>query len=116
MVRDALEFGVLMRRADIFIGNHSSNFAIADGLKVPRALEAFEPVLVASPVGGVCLEYISTKFLVGFLSEILNMHLDVDEDVSTGDYCESIKAQDGYIPSIKQRLKNSRGITKKPVF
>jgi len=116
MVRDALELGILMRRADIFIGNQSSNFAIAEGLKVPRALEAFEPVPVASPVGGVCFEYINTKFLVGFLSEILNMHLDVPEDVSTGDYCESIKVQDGYIPPIKQRFKNFLGITKKPGF
>ena len=61
MVRDALEFGILMRRADIFIGNHSSNFAIADGLKVPRALEAFEPVLVASPVGGGAVWNISVR-------------------------------------------------------
>lgn len=38
MIRDALELGILMRRADIFVGNQSSNFTIAEGLKVHRAL------------------------------------------------------------------------------
>ena len=112
-VRDALELAILMRRADLFIGNQSSNFAIAEGLKVPRALEAFEPVPVASPVGGVCFEYINTKFLVLFLSEILDMHLNVPEEIPGGDYCESIKAQDGYVVPFKQRLKKLLGVAKK---
>jgi hypothetical protein len=102
-----------MQRAEIFIGNQSSNFAIAEGLKVPRALEAFEPVPVATPVGGVCFEYINTKFLVSFLSNVLNMQLDVLEDIAGGDYHESIKPQDGYVLPLKQRVKNLLGIAKK---
>jgi len=112
-VRDALELAVLMQRAEIFIGNQSSNFAIAEGLKVPRALEAFEPVPVATPVGGVCFEYINTKFLVSFLSNILNIQIDVPEDIAGGDYHDSIKPQDGYVLPLKQRVKNLLGIAKK---
>jgi len=112
-VKNALELAILMCRAKIFVGNQSSNFAIAEGLKVPRALEAFEPVPVATPVGGVCFEYINTKFLVSFLSNVLNMQLDVLEDIAGGDYHDSIKPQDGYVLPLKQRVKNLLGIAKK---
>jgi hypothetical protein len=113
MVQSAFELASLMLRAKIFIGNQSSNFAIAEGLKVTRALEAFEPVPVATPVGGVCFEYINTKFLVAFLSNVLNMQLDAPEDIQGGDYYDSIKPQDGYVVPLKQRLKNFLGIAKK---
>ena len=112
-VKNALDLAILMCRAKVFIGNQSSNFAIAEGLKVPRALEAFEPVPVATPVGGVCFEYINTKFLVSFLSNVLNMQLDVLEDIAGGDYHDSIKPQDGYVLPLKQRVKNLLGIAKK---
>jgi hypothetical protein len=105
-VKDALQLAHLMCRAKVYIGNQSSNFAIAEGLKIPRALEAFEPVPVASPVGGVCFEYINTKFLVRFLSRVLKTPLEVSADVIGGDYCESIMAQAGYVVPFKQRLKN----------
>lgn len=113
MVENAFELASLMLRAKIFIGNQSSNFAIAEGLKVTRALEAFEPVPVATPVGGVCFEYINTKFLVAFLSNVLNMQLDAPEDIQGGDYYDSIKPQDGYVVPLKQRLKSYFGIAKK---
>jgi len=113
MVQNAFELASLMLRTKIFIGNQSSNFAIAEGLKVTRALEAFEPVPVATPVGGVCFEYINTKFLVAFLSNVLNMQLDAPEDIQGGDYYDSIKPQDGYVVPLKQRLKNYLGIAKK---
>jgi len=115
-VKNALELAILMCRAKIFVGNQSSNFAIAEGLKVTRALEAFEPVPVATPVGGVCFEYINTKFLVSFLSNVLNMQLDVLEDIAGGDYHDSIKPQDGYVLPLKQRVKNLLGIAKKASY
>jgi hypothetical protein len=105
-VNNALELAILMSRAKIFIGNQSLNFAIAEGLKVPRALEAFEPVPVASPVGGLCFEYINTQYLVNFLSKVLQLELMVPADIVEGDYCESIKAQIGYVVPFKQRIKN----------
>jgi len=106
-VNNALELAILMRQAKVYIGNQSSNFAIAEGLKVPRALEAFEPVPVASPVGGNCFEYINTKYLVNFLSSILKVQLLAPEDTFGGDYHESIKAQSGYVMPLRQRLKNA---------
>jgi hypothetical protein len=105
-VNNALELATLMRRSKVFVGNQSSNFAIAEGLKIPRALEAFEPVPVASPVGGLCFEYINTQFLVDFLSRVLDVELKASADIDGGAYCESIKAQVGYVVPIKQRLKN----------
>ena len=81
MVENAFELASLMLRAKIFIGNQSSNFAIAEGLNVTRALEAFEPVPVATPVGGVCFEYINTKFLVDFLSNVLKISLIAPGDI-----------------------------------
>lgn len=115
-VKNALELAILMCRAKIYIGNQSSNFAIAEGLKVPRALEAFEPVPVASPIGGVCFEYINTKFLINFLSILLKIELPTQEDVIGGDYFDSILAQDGYLLPLKQRFKNFLGIAKKPKY
>lgn len=105
-IQNSLELASLISRAKVYIGNQSSNFAIAEGLKAPRALEAFEPVPVASPVGGLCFEYTNTKFLVGFVSELLNSSLQVSADVAGGDYCESIKTQIGYVVPFKQRLKS----------
>ena len=104
-VNNALELASLMLRSKVFIGNQSSNFAIAEGLKIPRALEAFEPVPVASPVGGMCFEYTNTQFLVDFLSNLLQYELKASEDIVDGDYCESIKSQPGYVVPLKQRLK-----------
>ena len=105
-VKNALQLADLMCRVKVYIGNQSSNFAIAEGLKIPRALEAFEPVPVASPVGGVCFEYVNTKFLVSFLSGVLKTPLEVSADVIGGDYCESIMAQADYVVPFKERLKN----------
>ena len=115
-VENAFDLAVLMRRAKVFIGNQSSNFAIAEGLKVTRALEAFEPVPVATPVGGLCFEYINTKFLVDFLSSILTIPLDAPKDIVGGDYYDSIKSQVGYVLPLKQRLKNLLGIARKPRY
>jgi hypothetical protein len=112
-VNNAFELAILMSQVEVFIGNQSSNFAIAEGLKVPRALEAFEPVPNVIPIGGVCFEYLNTKFLVSFLSNILNIQLDVPEDIAGGDYHDSIKPQDGYVLPLKQRVKNLLGIAKK---
>jgi hypothetical protein len=111
-VQNAFDLAVLMCRAKVFIGNQSSNFAIAEGLKVTRALEAFEPIPVATPVGGVCFEYMNTKFLVDFLSNVLKISLIAPGDIVGGDYHDSIKPQDGYVVPLKQRLKNFLGIAK----
>lgn len=103
-VSDALELARWMYDCRVYVGNQSVNFAIADGLKVPRALEAFEPVPVASPVGGICFEYTQTRMLGRFLSDLLGRSIVTGDDFQ-GDYCDSIKPQDGYKPPLKDRLK-----------
>jgi len=105
-VADALELARRMFDCHVYVGNQSVNFAIADGLKVPRALEAFEPVPVASPVGGICFEYTQTRMLGRFLSELLGQDIGTGDDFD-GEYCDSIKPQDGYRPPLKDRLKQS---------
>lgn len=103
-VANALELARWMCDCRVYVGNQSVNFAIADGLKVTRALEAFEPVPVASPVGGVCFEYTQTRMLGRFLSERLGRDIVTGDDFD-GEYCDSIKPQDGYSPPLKDRLK-----------
>lgn len=103
-VQNALELARKMHDCRVYVGNQSVNFAIADGMKVPRALEAFEPVPVASPVGGVCFEYTQTGALGRFLSEVLGVSIDTGADLP-GEYCDSIKPQDGYRPPLKDQLK-----------
>lgn len=115
-VRNALELAELMLQADIFIGNQSSNFGIAEGLKIPRALEAFEPVPSATPIGGRCFEYINTQFLVRFISDICGIHIEAPPDIANGDFEESIKTQDDYVPPVKIKLKKFFGLRKKPKY
>jgi len=103
-VESALELARAMLDCRVYVGNQSVNFAIADGMKIPRALEAFEPVPVASPVGGICFEYTQTRMLGHFLSEQLGWDLHTGDDFA-GTYCDSIKPQDGYVPPVKDRIK-----------
>lgn len=102
-VVDALELATRMHDCRVYVGNQSVNFAIADGMKICRALEAFEPVPVASPVGGVCFEYTQTRALGAFLSTVLGHEVATGVDLE-GEYCDSIKPQDGYRPPLKDRI------------
>lgn len=107
-VTDALDMARRMQDCRVYVGNQSVNFAIADGMKIPRALEAFEPAPVASPVGGLCYEYTQTRTLGVFLSGALGREIAVGEDLD-GDYLDSIKPQEGYRPPLKERLKKLLG-------
>jgi hypothetical protein len=102
--KDALEMAQIMVRAKVFVGNQSFCFSVAEGLKVPRAQEVFEPVPVATPTGGFCTEYIRTEALGRFLSTVLGRPIASPPDLP-GDYQESIKAQPGYKPSLRKRIK-----------
>jgi hypothetical protein len=103
-VADALQLARHLVRARVVVGNQSLCFAIAEGLKVTRALEVFEPVPTAIPVGGRCTEYIRTEGLTAFLAEVLGRDVPALPDHS-GDYVDSIKAQDGWRPPLRKRLK-----------
>lgn len=103
-VENALELARVMLGCQVYVGNQSLNFAIADGLKIPRALEAFEPAPVASPVGGNCSEFTQTRALGLFLASVLGQDVATGPDLA-GDYCDSIKPQEGYRPPLKDRIK-----------
>ena len=103
-VADALQLARHLVRARVVVGNQSLCFAIAEGLKVTRALEVFEPVPTAIPVGGRCTEYIGTDGLAAFLTEVLGRSIPTRAD-KPGGYVDSIKAQDGYRAPLRKRLK-----------
>lgn len=103
-VSDALQLARHLVQARVVVGNQSLCFAIAEGLKVTRALEVFEPVPTAIPVGGRCTEYIRTEGLAAFLSEVLGRPVPTRPDLP-GEYLESTKAQDGWRPPLRKRLK-----------
>ena len=103
-VANALELVQKMLASRVYVGNQSVNFALADGLKITRALEAFEPAPVACPVGGVCMEYNKTATLGQFLGSVLNQQLAVGNDLD-GDYFDSILPQEGYKPPFKERVR-----------
>jgi hypothetical protein len=103
-VADALQLARHLVRARVVVGNQSLCFAIAEGLKVTRALEVFEPVPTAIPVGGRCTEYIRTEGLAAFLSEVLGRDVPARPDLPGG-FVDSIKAQDGWRPPLRKRLK-----------
>ena len=107
-VSDAVQMAHLMKRCEVYIGNQSLNFAIADGLKVNRALEVFEPVPNVVPIGGYCIDFINTAGLGYFLSELFKVPIEIGSDLS-GDYFESIKMQNGYKPSFKEQLREIFG-------
>lgn len=111
-VANALELAKTMLTCRVYVGNQSVNFALADGLKVTRALEAFEPAPVACPVGGVCLEYNKTATLGKFLSTVLKQPITVGDELG-GDYCDSILPQAGWKPPFKERLKTILGVKRK---
>ncbi|HEX6707644.1 MAG TPA: hypothetical protein VF169_22995 [Albitalea sp.] len=101
---NALDLAQRLVRARVVVGNQSLCFAIAEGLKVTRALEVFEPVPTAIPVGGRCTEYITTAPLAAFLSEVLGRDVPTQPDLPGG-FVESIKAQEGWKPPLRKRVK-----------
>jgi hypothetical protein len=107
VVKDAFDLAQRLKRARVVVGNQSLCFAIAEGLKVTRALEVFEPVPTAIPVGGHCTEYVTTAPLATFLSEVLGRHVAPLPDLPglPGGYVDSIKPQEGWRPPLRKRLK-----------
>lgn len=53
--------------AQLFLGNQNSSFAIAEAMKVPRALESCELIPNVIPMGGIGYEYITNLALSNIL-------------------------------------------------
>jgi len=74
-LKNAYEAASIMCSSKIFIGNQSLFFSIAEGLKVTRALEVFEPAPNVIPIGNNCCSFLSTNHLINFVEEELNIHI-----------------------------------------
>ena len=74
-VNNALEMARVMGACKLFVGNQSFSFAIAEGMKIDRALEYFAPIPVVIPIGGTCIEFVSTAALAHFLQNYFQRKL-----------------------------------------
>jgi hypothetical protein len=88
--RSALEVAMHISNADLFLGNQSLGFAIAEGLKVTRAVEVYEPIPVVIPIGGTCIEYTRTDQLLHFLSKYCDYTVLGNYPELTGGFVDSI--------------------------
>lgn len=100
----ALDVAQLLARANLFIGNQSLGFAIAEGLKIPRAVEVFEPVPVVIPIGGVCIEYVKTTHILKFLTETFAMKFSGSYEDQEGGFVECVINEKP--PNLTRRIKN----------
>jgi hypothetical protein len=83
-VNNALELAHIISKCRLFIGNQSFNFAVAEALKSTRALEVFEPIPNVIPIGGICIEFITTEQICNFVSDITKERIDATNDRNEG--------------------------------
>jgi hypothetical protein len=86
----ALDFAYLIQNSKMFLGNQSLGFAIAEGIKGPRAVEVFEPVPVVIPIGGHCIEYVYTNQIQEFLENYFEKEIKTQYKDHEGGFVESI--------------------------
>jgi hypothetical protein len=79
-VKDSLEAIHIINKSDIYIGNQSFFFSIAEAIKVPRLIESFELVPNVIPTGGKCGQFITTKGLCMQVNSILDTHIECIEN------------------------------------
>jgi hypothetical protein len=89
VVDNALEMARVMGACKLFVGNQSFCFAIAEGMKMNRALEYFMPIPVVIPIGGNCIEFISTPALAHFLQNHFQRRLPPVPDLN-GEYVDIV--------------------------
>ena len=83
-VNNALEMARVMGASKLFVGSQSFCFAIAEGMKINRALEYFAPIPVVIPIGGTCIEYVSTPALAHFLQNYFQRKLPPVPELNGG--------------------------------
>ena len=66
-VKDALEMARIIRSAKFFLGNQTFAFALAEAMKIPRALEVFEPIPNVLPQGKGANDYLTNLALSNIL-------------------------------------------------
>lgn len=70
---DARDVCRLIASAQVYIGNQSLFFAIAEALQAPRLLEVFEPVPNVVPSGGCCGQFLTNQGLAFLLQNVLDL-------------------------------------------
>ena len=75
-VKDALEAAKIIYSSKVFLGNQSLFFSIAEGLKVTRALEVFEPAPNVIPLGKNSCAFLNNVHMIEFLEDKLNVNVD----------------------------------------
>jgi hypothetical protein len=69
---DFFEMSQIIKSSKFFLGNQSSPFAIAEGLKVPRLLENTYDVHDVEPTGGNCYDFFYQTHFEKFFYKLLN--------------------------------------------
>lgn len=69
---DFFEMSQIIKSSKFFLGNQSSPFAIAEGLKVPRLIENTYDLLNVEPTGGNCYEFFYQTHFQNFFYKLLN--------------------------------------------
>jgi len=72
MIENALQMATLLNSCKLFIGNQSSTFAIAEGLKINRMLEVYTPCPNVMPMGANGYDYINQHGLETLLKKLTN--------------------------------------------
>lgn len=78
---NALELAKFIASAKLFIGNQSLSFAIAEALKVPRALEVYEPIPNVIPTGNGAADYFTQMAFQNILAyeNLIPLNLPTNE-------------------------------------
>jgi hypothetical protein len=108
--QSSLDFAHLIQKSSMYLGNQSLGFAIAEGIKGPRAVEIYEPVPVVIPIGGYCIEYINTNQVQSFLENFFNRSFSKKYLDHSGGYVESIL--DPKKIKLKRRILKALGFKK----
>lgn len=69
---DFFEMSQIIKSSKFFLGNQSSPFAIAEGLKVPRLLENTYDLSCVEPTGGDCYEFFYQAHFEKLFYKLLN--------------------------------------------
>lgn len=75
-LQDARTAAHYISQSDLYIGNQSFLFSIAESMKVNRLIESFEPVPNVIPTGGKCGQFITTKGLYMQINQILKLQIE----------------------------------------
>ena len=70
-VNDFLELGIIIGNSKLFLGNQSMCFAIAEQLKVNRALECYASATNVIPIGDGGFDYYTQEGLEYIVSKIM---------------------------------------------